>query len=218
MENGLTRLIEAWFLEHDGDGEFLSHTRGFPYSVIGSLSASGCIIFTTKPQSVAGVMQEADASRCIGMVGRYGLPDKEDILWIRKVIGRQQLVFLGDMDPVDLMVFAWLRASLRSKHVTYLGINDALLNALGLSSIKSLSSVCAPSERRSLALLEKVFPDLRETLGEKCAEILGRGHKIELEVIGRKRRRMAKALPSLLAASQSQKQKKRRNETGAGRS
>ena len=35
MGSDLTRLIEACFLEHDGDGEFLSGVRGFPYSVIG---------------------------------------------------------------------------------------------------------------------------------------------------------------------------------------
>lgn len=199
MGNGLVRLIEAWFLEHDGDGEFLSGIRGLPYSVIGSPGAAGRIVFTTKPQVVAAVMQERDAPAGIGMVGRYGLPNKADLGWIRKVIGHQPLLFLGDMDPVDLMVFAWLRASLRPKDVTYLGINDAFLKALEFSSIKSLSSPCAPSERKALTLLDEVLPDLRETAGEKCVELLERGHKIELDVIGRKRGRMATALPSLVS-------------------
>jgi len=214
MGSNLTKLIQAWFLEHDSDGEFLTGTRAYPYSVIGSGGAAGRVIFTTKPNVVSAVMHERDAPPNLGMVGRYGLPNKADLGWIRKVIGQQSLLFLGDMDPVDLMVFAWLRASLRPKHVTYLGVNDTFLKSLRFSSTKSISSPCTASEQEAIALLRKVLPDLRETVGQKHAEMLERGHKIELDVIVSKKRKVAAALPSLLSLTPSRKmeQKKRRTE------
>jgi hypothetical protein len=196
MGNKHTKLIQAWFLEHDGDGEFLIGPREFPYSVIGAIHTGQPIIFTTKPQIVSLIMQEPNAPARYGMVGRYGLPSKTDLDWIRRVIAHQPLLFLGDMDPVDLMAFVWLRANLCLKHLTYLGINDAFLKALEFRSTKSLSSPCAPAERESLPLLEKVFPDLRKTVGLKCAEMLDRGYKIELDVIMRKKKQFADALRS----------------------
>lgn len=175
MGSDLTRLIEACFLEHDGDGEFLSGVRGFPYSVIGTLGNGGCTIFTTKPMIASAAIHESGLSESYGMVGRYGLPNKADLAWIRKVIGKQPLLFLGDMDPVDLMVFVWLRASLRPKQVIHLGVNDYFLKAVRFPQISSLSIPCAPSERKSLALLRKLLPDLCDVVGDKCTKILERG-------------------------------------------
>jgi len=192
------RLIREWFLEHDGDGEFVSGVRAFPYSVIGSSGSAGCVIFTTKPTVVSAVLHDYEAATSPGMVGRYGLPDDADLLWIRKVIGRRSLLFLGDMDPVDLLVFAWLCASLRPKRIAHLGVNDAFLRALKVGSTKSLSTPCVPSERESLTLLKKVLPDLRHTVGPKCARMLERGEKLELEAILSNREKAARSLRSLL--------------------
>lgn len=196
MPRNIAKLIEAWFLEHDGDGEFLAGRRACPYSLIGSVGAAARIIYTTKPSIVCAAMAPAPPPS-IGIVGRYGLPSKADLIWIRKLIARQQLLFLGDMDPVDLLVFAWLRASLHPTRIGYLGINDAFLGSLRLSSTRSIYGRCAPSEVESRVLLRQVFPDLRETLGRRNAELLERGHKVELDVIVSTRRSVAGALASL---------------------
>ena len=70
----------------------------------------------------SAAIHESGLSESYGMVGRYGLPNKADLAWIRKVIGKQPLLFLGDMDPVDLMVFVWLRAS-RVRNRLYISVS-----------------------------------------------------------------------------------------------
>jgi hypothetical protein len=187
MGNSLTQRIRAWFLKHDGDGEFLLGNRAFPYSIIGPGNTAAGMIFTTKPNIVSASMYQFDVLGGCGMIGRYGLPNRADLSWIRKMVGAQPLWFLGDMDPTDLMVFAWLRASLRPKHVVYFGINDALLKACRLSPSKSVSIPFTSSERKSLPLLMEVLPDLREMVGQKALRMLQRGHKIELEAVLKRR-------------------------------
>lgn len=64
------------------------------------------------------------------MIGRYGLPNQDDVHWLSALVGSRGLLFLGDMDPVDLMIFAWLRGHLRRSHIEYLGVSDAFLSLL----------------------------------------------------------------------------------------
>jgi hypothetical protein len=90
-------------------------------------------------------------------------------------------MFLGDMDPVDLLVYAWLRASLRPRQVVHLGINDAFLSRLRTTSTEAVSVPCVPAERNSLDLLKQVFPDVGATIGPKCIALLERGEKLELD-------------------------------------
>lgn len=183
MDNDVAQLIEACFAEHDNDGDFASDISTSPYSVIGPGAHSGRMIFATKPGIVSAIVDERKASDEFGMIARYGLPSQTDLHWISKVIGPCELLFLGDMDPVDLMIFAWLRARLWPKPINHIGVNDAFLAAVKISSIKTLSMPCGPSEQASLAVLKKVLPDLRKTVGPKCARMLERGHKLELEGI-----------------------------------
>ena len=77
--------------------------------MIVSAGPVGRVLFTTKPAIVSTVIEKCDAARDFGMIGRYGLPSVADLPWIRTMVGSRELFFLGDMDPVDLMVFAWLR-------------------------------------------------------------------------------------------------------------
>jgi len=93
------------------------------------------------------------------------------------------LLFLGDMDPVDFMVFLWCRESLPSKCITYLGLKDTLLDLLGMRSAESVSIPCTISEQKTLAFLNDVYPGVKEVLGTQCALILDQGRKVELEAI-----------------------------------
>jgi hypothetical protein len=191
MDYNLTDLIEAWFAEHD-DGEFVSDIRAHPYSVIGPASDEGRIIFATKPHIVSAAMYDGQILDEFGMIGRGGLPSQTDLHWISRVIGPREVLFLGDMDPVDLVVFAWLRAGLHPTHVTFVGVNDAFVKAVKISSIKTLWFPCDPSEQQSLPLLKRVLPDLSETVGKNCARMLERGQKLELDGFGSdKKKRVA---------------------------
>jgi hypothetical protein len=183
MGNDSAKLIEAWFAEHSEDGEFVCGAGRAPYSVIGPPSSVARMIFTTKPTIVSMAIESRELPAQFGMVGRYGLPSDADVGWVCDVIGPRALLFLGDMDPVDLMVFAWLRARVHPRRITYLGVSDDFIDALGISSTESLSAPCAPSEQKSLAFLTSVFPDFRETVGCKCARVLTQGQKVELDAV-----------------------------------
>jgi hypothetical protein len=191
-------IVRACFLKHDGDGEFQSGTRVFPYSVLGCKSRSGAMILTTKPGIVSAVLHECESSNCIGMVGRYGLPDDADLVWIRNVVGRRSLYFLGDMDPVDLLVFAWLDASFRPKQVTYLGISDALLEKTKIRIPKSWTIQCSASELEAFTVVKRIVPEPHRLIGRKCMALLEQGKKLELEILLWHRRKAASTLRALL--------------------
>mgnify|MGYP000892086697 CR=1 FL=1 len=174
--------IEAWFSEYGEDGEFVHADRAAPYSVIGPLDSTRWLVFTSKPKIVSEAIENCWAPAQLGMVGRYGLPDETDLNWLRGLIGSCELLFLGDMDPVDLMVYLWLRESLKES-ISHLGVNDAFLDSLELASTESLCMPCALPEQKALIVLEQIFPDLRETIGTEYTQLLKRGYKIEVEGI-----------------------------------
>lgn len=183
MRSDSRRQIRAWFQEHDGDGEFVSGMRACPYSVIGPARGTGCIIFTTKPDVVSAAIDPRDTLGNVAMVGRYGLPDDRDLNWMGTLVGSRTVTFLGDLDPVDLMVFAWLRAALPRKRVVYGGISDGLFKGLKARLPVALSIPASPSEQESLHLLNQVLPDIRKTVGVQCANLLRVGKKIEVEAL-----------------------------------
>ena len=119
----------------------------------------------------------------IGLICRSGLPHAKDAGWIRNLLGGRRLVFLGDMDPVDLMVFAWWRASLDSGQVAYLGISDHYLDRLEVEIPEEYLISLAPCEQRSMPVLDAVCPDYRAVVGPDCAALLDGGRKIELEAV-----------------------------------
>ena len=183
MEDDSVRLIEAWFAEHDGDGEFVRLPKSAPWTVIAPNSPTASVILTTKPAIVAMALHQSDLPNKLGMVRRYGLPGTHDVSWIRQVVGQGEMLFLGDLDPVDLMVFSWLRTQLQPTPTHYLGINDTFLSVLQLAVPKSHTLASAPSEQAALALLPKILPELPELVGPQCADLLSRGRKIELDAV-----------------------------------
>ncbi len=182
MREKTTSRIEAWFAEHGGDGDF-GFDPSTPYQVISPASRVGRVVFATKSFPVVHAINECGARAGLGVIARYGLPSENDIRWIADFAAKHELLFLGDMDPVDLLIFAWLRAHLRPERITHLGVNDAYLAALKVDLPESFILACSPSEQASLPLLEEILPDLGQTLGPMCYSTLQQGRKIELEAI-----------------------------------
>ena len=180
MGHDPTQAIAKWFADHSGDGEFMCEGRSLAYLVIGPSDRGAPIVYATKPSTVASAI--GDRSR-ISMIGRRGLPDATDVTWIHRVIGEFDVMFLGDMDPADLMIFSWLRTSLYPKEVQYLGISDSYLDELKIVLPESFILRCSPSERKSLPVLNKALPDLKQLVGPKCADLIQQGRKIELEAV-----------------------------------
>jgi hypothetical protein len=187
MNNRLIDLIEGWFADHP-DSEFVSNARRCSYTVIGPPRDKGRIIFAAKTHIVSAAMYEGRILGEFGMIGGCGLPCKADLRWICEFIGTRDALFIGDMDPPDLMRFAWLRASLHPRNVIFVGVNDAFINAAKIASIKTLWMPCSPSEQMALPILKIVVPDLRKVVGKNCARMLEKEQKIELDGLGSSKR------------------------------
>jgi hypothetical protein len=184
MSFDLPNTIEAWFTKCGEDMEFVRCGRADAYAVIGAPKTQPrpVYVYATKPSCVLKAKWKYPDFD-VGLISRIGLPNTEDVNWIRDLLGRNELMFLGDMDPVDLMIFAWLRAHLVHARVTYLGISDSYLNQLGVVLPQTFIMSCAPSELTSLSFLRNVLPDFRELIGPNCAALLDDGRKIELEAV-----------------------------------
>lgn len=183
MPSDLTERIEAWFMDHRDDGEFMYPTRDVAYAVIGPATSATKMIVTTKPAAISAAIRAYAVPERFGMIGRYGLPNPGDVRWFGERAGPRDVLFLGDMDPADLMIFAWLRACLHPKPIAYVGVGDAFLQMLHISFAAVLPMPCAPSELEAIRILEQVFPDLCQTVGAESARTLKEGNKIEIEAV-----------------------------------
>lgn len=181
MPHNVASLIGSWFVNHMDDGEFQRCERRVPYTVVGPSEMANPIIYVTKPVIMSRVFEDFPDVCKFGMLGRCGLPSDTDVGWFNTLLGAHPTLFLGDMDPVDLLIFAWLRASLHPKDVKYVGINDCLVRSVVVDSPDLLILPCTASERQSLELLEAVLPDLDHCIGSQSLAILKRGGKLEIE-------------------------------------
>ncbi|HET6880346.1 MAG TPA: hypothetical protein VFI31_09335 [Pirellulales bacterium] len=179
------QVIEEFFASHDGDGEFGLHPRSAPYSVIWPRKGCAHLMLTTKPHFVAALAADTDEALTNGvaMIGGSGLPNADDVHLLGSLSDAVAVWFLGDLDPPDLMIYAWLRGMLPLRHVNYLGIGDKLLEffAVGVGALTRIE--LAPSERESLVTLQRAFPDVRDTVGSLCTDVLMGGNKVELEAL-----------------------------------
>jgi hypothetical protein len=183
MSGNLPSTVDEWFESVSEESEFVQIERSFPYSVIGPISIDAPIVFTTKPACVLSSICVHPECGSIALIGRPGLPSRNDLNWLRSFVGKHRLFFLGDMDPVDLMVFTWLRENLKPMSVEHFGVSDSFIEALKVQLPDSFIMSCAPSEISSLSCLAAVFPDFGSVVGDGCAKLLDEGRKIELEAV-----------------------------------
>lgn len=181
MRNESAERIESWFRSHNG-GEFCGSER-WGYVIVPPPSSDGRIIWTTKEHSVELALCKAPESANLGMVARYGLPRTADVSHILNFVGSQGLMFLGDLDPDDLLVFIWLTEKLSPKPIEYFGIGDKFINDRRVEIPDSFRIELSKSEGESLALLKEVRPDYREFVGDRCVKQLDDGYKIEIEAV-----------------------------------
>jgi|GEM_PF-1149559 hypothetical protein len=174
--------IEAWFVAHE-DGEFVCCHRGQPFQVVGRSQESRCAIYTTKPQLILQLLDGVvnDAVQC-GLIGRYGLPNDLGAGSVLSLLYDLDVHFIGDMDPVDLMIFAWLRRKFTATQWHYLGINDTLMESCDLQ-LMSFSMPLSEAESDARQLLEDSLPDLVDLVGLKCHHLLQNNLKVEIECL-----------------------------------
>jgi len=183
LNASVSQAIEHWFKDYGSDGEFICPQRDVPFSVIGPRDSSSMLVFATKPAIVSASLHSSELLEHLFLIGRYGLPQELDLLWITKIIKSRRILFLGDMDPVDLMIYAWLRDKLGDGKISYCGINDAYLTALDLFLPAHWTIPLSPSELISMPFIMQTIPDIETLVGEECFRLLCRGRKIEIEAV-----------------------------------
>lgn len=134
------------------------------------------IVYLTKPNQVERCVRLADWPKRAAVVGRYGLPLSADVTYLQKF--KWEVNFIGDADPVDLLVFAWLRQHLS---IRWLGVSDTFLQSQGSQVCPSIQMQLSSSEQAAIQQLPDLCPDYRSLLGEECSAVLEAGMKIELE-------------------------------------
>lgn len=182
MSRSISTRIEQWFHQH-ADGDFVCEEPRAAYRVQAPANARARVIFSTKPSTIGHAIAASEDSQQIGLIGRYGLPAERDLTWIRALVGTRRLLFLGDLDPADLMIFGWLRSRLRPAQVHFLGISDDLLKRIGARSTKRNTISLTPTELAAREVLPKVVPDLQKLIGPTCCALQASGRKLELEAI-----------------------------------
>jgi hypothetical protein len=128
--------------------------------------------------SVAHALEDGLPS--IQVIGRAGLPNEDDAEWLRTLAGDRIVLFMGDADPADLLIFVWLRSQMPISHV---GVSDLLAQKLGVRLRDSLSIALADDEKTALSLLANLCPEYRALVGPHCEAFLDQGRKIEIEAI-----------------------------------
>jgi len=175
--NDRVREIESWFDDHE-DGEFVVAASEHGSSIVGDSSAARTVIYTTKVHCLNHNLHALDLAHPVMIVGRYGLPVSADLIHLESLPVGTRCYFLGDADPPDILAFAWLR---EHAAISWLGVNDRLLNLDPASDLAPLEIAISEAENETMRVLPDLCPDFRDLLGPYCSRTLDRGFKIELE-------------------------------------
>jgi hypothetical protein len=164
------------------DGGELTDTPGArTYSVIFPPAETRVVVYTTKPDALHQLIARSDDPVSVGMVGCYGLPHEDEVSGLAEICRGCTTYFLGDCDPLDLLVFLWVRHYLR---VRFWGVSDTLISQFGVDVNDNITIPLADNEIRSMALLRAVWPDVAISIGPTCTALLRAGRKLEMEAIG----------------------------------
>ena len=170
--------------QFDG-GELTNASSAIPYAVVFPPLHARSIVYTTKSSVAGSLFVSADDVVPIGIIARYGLPRVEDFEGIARVVRDFQVYFLGDCDPFDLLVFAWLRQYLS---IHFLGTSDSVVAALGVDINEQIMIPLSDEEKLAMSLLRELWPDYAASIGPNCARMLDGNRKLELEALASFRR------------------------------
>ena len=160
------------------DGEVTSQDRSFPFAVVPPLDNENTVLYVTKWTAIQRISESSLNSMNCGVVARYGLPKVEDIFWIKEFANDRKLLFLGDCDPFDLLVY---HAISKVFEVEYVGVSDRLLTLWDVDIDKNITISLVDAEVEALEYLLARNPQLESLLGTECYRMLREGRKMEIE-------------------------------------
>jgi hypothetical protein len=161
-------------------GELTDSPSACPYSVVFPPTRFPAVVYTTKTHAASQLLASEDYEVATGLIGRYGLPRDEDLPGIASIFRDYAVYFLGDCDPFDLLVYAWLRQHLS---VRFLGTSDAVVSALGVDVDERITIPFPDEEQCAMSLVREVWPDFAKSVGPHCARLLDSNRKLELEAL-----------------------------------
>lgn len=167
--------IEAWFLAHE-DGEFVVPPPDYSSVRIGDAELARTVVYTSKYPILPRIRNLSQLAPPIAVLGRYGLPTDADLPFLGG--SSTNRLFIGDCDPPDILIFAWLREHFP---IIWHGVNDEFLERHGIQSTDTVRIPLSDAERKSVTILSQLCPDYRTILGENCSALVSAGFKIELE-------------------------------------
>jgi hypothetical protein len=177
----MERQIRDWFARQKcGDGDFFVPTSSYPFAIIPPKANTDTFVYCTKQHCILRLVHELGRNPSFAAILRGGLPSDDDAKWLCSLVGSRRLLFLGDADPSDLLIFSWLREHLP---IQYGGLMDQLLLQCGVELSDNLSIQLVESEMAALPLVTQCLGDLSSHLGPRCSGLLSSGRKIEVEAL-----------------------------------
>jgi hypothetical protein len=162
------------------DGGELIYGKDYPFTILFPPERPPIIVYTTKREATWQLLMLENSNLPVGMIAHYGLGRDEDMPRVAALAQGCHICFLGDCDPFDLLVFAWLRMHMPAR---YLGTSDAVLSAVGVDVNDRITISLSEEEQRAMSLVRDVWPEFAEAVGPNCAALLDGGHKLELEAL-----------------------------------
>jgi hypothetical protein len=170
-------------------GEFVQHGDEAPYADVPANGQMGPLVYCTKRSVLPEASRREPAFVPFDALTKAGLPsESERATLVQRLLAERQVFFLGDLDPPDLLIYAWLRGAAPDANIAYLGIDDRTLQEAGLLQddrvLESATQSLSPEEREALPLTAPFLPaPLEELVGPSSARVLQSGRKIELEAL-----------------------------------
>lgn len=158
------------------DGELLGPSL---YTIWEPDTDKSSVVYSTKYHAAIRLLG-GDPVEARPLNSHYGLPAVADLSWLRTLIRDRTVYFLGDFDPLDVLIFVAVREHLP---MTYLSLTDNVLgnvaNALGEGCTIGLS----PQEQLAMQVLAEICPQYRALIGPTCAALWEVGRKLELKAL-----------------------------------
>ena len=167
--------IADWFRTHE-DGEFCIVPPEQPLMSDGIWCEALTLLYAMKPFCLSRIRGLSELPQPISAMGGPGLPAYHELPHVPRSV--QKHIFVGDADPPDLMVYAWLREHLA---IEWYGVSDDFLIRHGTRISERITIPLSDAERAAVTQLHRFCPDYRMLLGPSCAALIESGFKIEVE-------------------------------------
>ena len=175
--------IHGFFTEHAGDGAFDLFHDAFPVAYVPCLPGMQSLLYVQKPSVLYRLTEEPNLSATrFGLISQVGLPTQRTLSMLTSLSMLKLIAVFVDLDPVGLMIYAWLREMLPEKNVQLLGVTTRMQQDIGVSAAYPWTIPFEPSESLAYEMLSAHNPALLREPGVACLQLFEQHKKLELEV------------------------------------